>query len=130
MLYRVIIAGSRDFNDIEKLTESCDSIISGFATDDKEAEIVIISGGARGADKLAEKYALAKGYKNEMMPADWNRFGKSAGYIRNASMAQQATRRNGIGCLIAFWDGESKGTKHMIDTANKKKMKVAVVRFR
>ena len=129
MLYRVIIAGSRDFNDIDKLTESCDSIISGFATDDKEAEIVIISGGARGADKLAEKYALAKGYKNEIMPADWNRFGKSAGYIRNAAMAQQATRRNGIGCLIAFWDGKSHGTQHMIDIAEKKKMHVSIIGF-
>lgn len=129
MLYRIIIAGSRDFTDYEKLCSACDAIITGLTANDAQSEIVIISGGARGADKLAEQYAREKKYKNNIIKAEWDRYGKKAGYLRNAVMADKATARNGQGYLIAFWDGKSHGTRHMIDIAEKKKMHVSIIGF-
>jgi hypothetical protein len=111
---KVIIAGSRNFNDYNLLKSSCDNLLTQFTN------IEIVSGTARGADKLGERYAREKGYSIKEFPANWN-LGKSAGYIRNDEMAQYADM------LIAFWDGTSKGTKHMIDLANKRSLKVIVI---
>lgn len=61
--------------------------------------------------------------KLKLYPADWKKYGSSAGYIRNDEMAKYAD------CLIAFWDGKSKGTKHMIDLAVKRKIKVKLFRI-
>ena len=77
-------------------------------------KIEIVSGCARGADSLGEKYATEKNYKLHKFPADWDRFGKSAGYRRNQEMAEFADM------VIAFWDGKSVGTKHMIDISKSK----------
>jgi len=113
---KVIIAGGRGFNDLEKLSNFCDTILSNI-----EEDIEIVSGTANGADKLGEKYAKEKGYAIKQFPADWDAHGKSAGYIRNAEMAKYAD------ALIAFWDGKSKGTKHMIDLAKYYKLKVKII---
>ena len=115
---RIIIAGSRDFNDYQLLKERCD-----YQLQNIKEEIIIVSGTARGADQLGEKYAKEKGYKINSHPANWDKFGKSAGYRRNEEMAQNAD------ALIAFHNGVSKGTKHMIDLANKYKLKVCVVKY-
>jgi len=112
---RVIIAGSRDFNNYELLYNKCENILYNIKS------VEIVSGGAKGADSLGEKYAKEKGYKIKQFNADWNSLGKSAGYIRNKEMAEYAD------ALIAFWDGESKGTKHMINLANKNKLKIRVI---
>jgi len=114
---KIIIAGSRNFNDYNLLKSSCDNLLTQFTN------IEIVSGTARGADKLGERYAREKGYSIKEFPANWDKFGKSAGYIRNDEMAQYADM------LIAFWDGTSKGTKHMIDLANKRSLKVEIVRY-
>jgi len=111
---KIIIAGSRNFNDYNLLKSSCDNLLTKFTN------IEIVSGTARGADKLGERYAREKGYDIKEFPANWS-LGKSAGYIRNDEMAQYADM------LIAFWDGTSKGTKHMIDLANKRGIKVIVI---
>ena len=113
---KVIIAGSRNFNDYNLLKSSCDNLLTQFTN------IEIVSGTARGADKLGERYAREKGYSIKEFPANWS-LGKSAGYIRNDEMAQYADM------LIAFWDGTSKGTKHMIDLANKRGIKVEIVNY-
>lgn len=110
-LYRVIIAGSRDFDDYGMLCESCDRFL---AQKHQTHDIVIVSGTARGADQLGERYAHERGYAVEKYPADWNRDGKAAGPIRNAQMAMVAD------ALIAFWDGNSRGTQNMIDLARLK----------
>ena len=73
----------------------------------------IISGGAKGADKLAEKYALERGIPVTVHEPDWDLHGRSAGYIRNKLIVQDADE------IIAFWDRHSKGTKHTIDIAEK-----------
>ena len=112
----IIIAGSRNFNDYNLLKTSCDNLLTQFTN------IEIVSGTARGADKLGERYAREKGYDIKQFPANWS-LGKSAGYIRNDEMAQYADM------LIAFWDGTSKGTKHMIDLANKRGIKVEIVNY-
>lgn len=119
-LYRVIIAGSRDFGDYVMLCKHCDRLLSQKVA---THQIVIISGAARGADTLGERYAHERGYAVEKYPADWNRDGKAAGPIRNAQMAKVAD------ALIAFWDGNSRGTQNMIDLARLKPLPFRVVRF-
>ena len=115
-MFKVIIAGSRGFSDYEKLCEICDFMLK------EKIEIEIVSGTAKGADLLGERYAKEKGLPIKQFSADWTK-GKSAGYARNKQMAEYAD------ALIAFWDGSSKGTKHMIDLANKKNIKVKIHNF-
>ena len=119
--FRVIIAGGRDFNDYPLLKAKCDKIL---ASKSQTHNIVVITGAARGADCLGEQYAREKGYTIDSRPADWNAHGKSAGFIRNVQMANSAN------ALIAFWDGQSKGTKHMIDTAINKGLEVRTIIYR
>ena len=80
--------------------------------DEYGAEVVIISGGARGADTLAERYAKEANYKLEVFKADWTKHGKQAGFIRNGYIITAAD------AVVAFWDGTSRGT---LDTINKAK---------
>lgn len=117
--YRVIIEGCRDFDDYELLKEKCDY----FLQDEKKEDVVIISGHASGADALGERYAQERGFQLETFPADWKAHGRAAGPIRNARMASAAN------VLIAFWDGKSRGTKNMIETAKNHNLKVVVVRY-
>lgn len=118
-MFKVIIAGGRDFNNYEFLKSKCDSILKNKNLD----EIEIVSGCANGVDSLAIKYALEYNYKLTKFPADWNKFGKSAGYVRNTQMADYAD------ALIAIWNGESKGTKHMIEIANARKLLVRIIYY-
>lgn len=109
---RTIIAGSREGateQDVENAVNTCGWIPT-----------VIISGTARGADKLGELWAEKNNLDIVRMPANWDLHGKSAGYKRNAEMAAVAE------ALIALWDGKSKGTKHMIDLALANNLKVHI----
>ena len=109
---RLIIAGSRsiaEYRNIEKAIEY-------FSLKPD----VIISGTANGVDKLGEIWARKNNIPVERYPANWDKYGKSAGYIRNEEMAKVADT------LLAIWDMESKGTKHMIDIATKKGLDVFV----
>lgn len=124
---RIIISGGRDFNDYNLLRNSVIKIITDKTTFPDLA--VIVSGMARGADMLGVQFADEMGLEIVRFPADWNRFSKAAGYIRNIEMAKFASEINNNGCLIAFWDGKSKGTKHMIDTAKKYKLEVYVINY-
>ena len=117
--YKVIIAGCRDFTDYELLKEKCDF----YLQNQKQEDIVIVSGHTSGADALGERYAQERGYELETYPADWKVNGRAAGSIRNAQMAAVAD------ALIAFWDGKGRGVMNMIDTANKHNLHVAVVRY-
>ena len=80
-----------------------------------------MSGNARGVDRLGELYALRNRVLLERYPADWKRHGVKAGYVRNLEMASIAEG------LVAIWDGSSRGTKHMIETANKLHLAVYIV---
>lgn len=130
---RVIIAGGRDFNDFKLLESNINKIIKQLS-DEKlisiyvnESNIEIICGKARGADTLGKQFAKEYKLSIKYFPADWNTYGKSAGYRRNAEMANYAKEDNGI--LIAFWDGKSKGTKHMIDIAKGNNIRVFIVNY-
>lgn len=101
------------------LKEKCDYCLQNQQPED----IVVISGHASGADALGERYAQKRGLQLETFPAYWKVLGKAAGPIRNAKLAEVAD------ALIAFWDGKSRGTKNMIDTATKRGLKVAVFRY-
>ena len=118
--FRVIIAGTRTFSDYELLRTTCNNLLS-----EKQwtHTVVVISGTARGADQMGERYARERGFQLRRFPADWEQYGKSAGHIRNAMMADNAD------ALIAFWDGESKGTKNMIDNARRKGLAVRVIQY-
>jgi len=111
---KVIIAGGRDFNDYELLKSVCDHILK------DQIHVEIISGVAKGADTLGERYARDNGYNIKLIPADWDTHGRSAGYKRNSDMADYGN------VLIAFWDGKSKGTKHMINLAKSNFLTVRV----
>jgi hypothetical protein len=116
---RIIIAGSRNFTDYDLLKSKMDQLCS----ERKPSEIEVVSGAARGADQLGERWAEERGIAVKRFPAQWDTYGRSAGYRRNLEMAQYATH------LVAFWDGRSKGTAHMIQTARIWRLKVVVVRF-
>ena len=125
---RIIIAGSRDFNDYELLKKSAIEIIT------KKTMLPdltrIVSGGARGADTLGERFANEMGLEISRFIPDWDGLGKRAGYVRNAEMAKFAVEDDNDGMLIAFWDGQSRGTKHMIDLAKKYSLEVHVVNYK
>lgn len=107
-MFKVIIAGSREFSDYSYLAKRCD-----FFLHKVQDEIEIVSGTARGADTLGEFYAKERGFKCTRFPADWDQFGKAAGFIRNEEMAKYAD------ALIAFPLGKSSGTRDMINRARK-----------
>ena len=118
-MFKVIIAGGRDFCDIEELTKTSDKLLTNIRKD----RVEVVSGGARGADGMGEVYANMRCYYLKVMKANWEEHGKSAGHIRNREMGDYAD------VLIAFWDGESRGTKGMIDYMNKLGKPVRVIRY-
>ena len=101
---RLIIAGSRDFDNYELLKEEVDKYIKSM---DKPV-VEIVSGKAKGADLLGEKYAKEKGLSIAEFPAEWDKYGKKAGYLRNTEMGKYADY------AICFTNG-SKGTEMMIN---------------
>jgi hypothetical protein len=109
---RTIIAGSRTIQDYSICLRAVEA--SGF-------EITrILSGHAKGVDRMGESYAYFKKIPCDLYPANWAKYGRSAGVIRNKEMADTAE------ALIAIWDGESRGTLNMIEIAKKKGLKVFV----
>ena len=113
---RIIIAGSRDFSDYVFLQTSMDA----FASD---TQVTVLSGTARGADRLGERWARSVGAPIERYPAQWSKYGKSAGVIRNVEMASAADT------LALFWDGSSRGSAHMLSFAKKKGLDIHLFKF-
>jgi hypothetical protein len=116
--YRVIIAGSRSFSNYELLREHCLFLLQEKM---RTHRVIIVSGHAHGADTLGERFAKEQGLTVELHPAKWKTLGKAAGIIRNAEMARASD------ALIAFWDGKSRGTAHMISFAKRRGLEVSVV---
>ena len=115
---RLIIAGSRNFHDYDLLKSKLDYFLANVLI-----PIEIVSGTANGADKLGEKYAAEKGLAVKQFPADWDKHGKKAGYLRNKQLAEYATH------CVCFWDGKSNGTKIMIELCKKLNIPCRVVFF-
>ena len=102
---RILVCGGRDFDDEPSAFAALDRIHR------RRGISCIIEGGARGADRIGAKWASSKGVANTRCPADWNRHGRAAGFIRNRSML--LTQRPDL--IVAFPGG--RGTAHMIDLA-------------
>lgn len=114
----IVVCGSRDFDGhslFEEGIEAAEDVLDMNPLHDN-----VIVGGARGPDTWAEDYFDARGYYVLVMEADWTQFGKAAGFIRNQRMVEKAD------ALIAFWDGESRGTKHSINLAIDKQIPVFI----
>jgi len=109
---RTIVAGSRTINDYSIVKEAIEN--SGFDVSK------VISGSSEGVDKLAEQWATDNGVEIERHPADWDKWGRSAGPMRNKEMADCADA-----CIIV-WDKSSKGTKNMLMQAIKNGLKLYV----
>lgn len=101
---RIAIVGSREFRSLELV----DAFVATLAPGD-----IVVTGGARGVDRRAERAAKARGLKVEIFLPDWDGYGKQAGLRRNALMVSVADH------VVAFWDGRSRGTKFSMDLASK-----------
>lgn len=117
---KLIVAGGRDFNDYDRLSAD----LFDYAESVGDAvNVSIVTGMARGADSLAYRFALNEGVKVYEFKPDWDKFGKRAGFVRNAEMAKFAD------VLIAYWDSESAGTANMIQTMHKMGKSVITMRY-
>ncbi len=108
---KVIIAGSRQIEDYCSVKNAIE--LSQFYVSE------VVSGCARGVDKVGEYWARKHNIPIKRFPANWS-LGKQAGIIRNIEMAHYAD------ALVAVWDSQSRGTKHMIECAKRKGLKVFV----
>lgn len=114
---KVAIVGSRTFSDYELLSEYMDWL--------NQNDVIkeVVCGLAKGADTLGEQWAQERGILVTYFKPDWNTHGKKAGILRNQDMADYADK------VVAFWDGKSRGTKHMIEYARKIGNDVRVKRY-
>lgn len=113
---RIAVVGSRDFSDYQLLS----STLAPF----RKNISVLVSGGARGADSLAEQWANVNGVETLIFKADWEKYGKSAGMRRNQTIIDNAD------CVVAFWDGESSGTANSISIARKAGLNVITINYK
>jgi hypothetical protein len=125
---KVIIAGGRDFDNLDYMDEVMNTLFGRY--DDELGHMTclgihleVVCGMAKGADALADRWATSNWITVKEFPAEWAKHGKGAGFIRNKQMADYADT------LVAFWDGQSRGTRNMIDTALEHGLTVHVYRY-
>ena len=112
---RVIVAGSRNFQNYPLMCKELDKI--------KDRIECIVSGDATGADTYGCMYARDNNIPVRHCPADWQKYGTAAGYVRNKQMGDYGDE------LIAFWDGVSPGTNDMINYMKQLGKKVTVIEY-
>ena len=120
MIKRIVVAGSRHYNDYNQAKECIEKLIKNIK---KEYELVFVSGCCKGADKIGERFAQENGFKTEYYPAQWEKYGLSAGPKRNMQMAQISDY------VICFWDGKSKGTYSMIRCCKKLNKNIRIIKI-
>ena len=113
---KLAIIGSRDFNDYPLLVDSINSLV-------EESITMIVSGGAKGADSLGEKYANENNIPIKIFKPDWKKHGRAAGFIRNVDIVKESDT------VIAFWDGKSRGTENSINHARKMDKGLLIVHY-
>ena len=121
MMTRVIVCGGREFNDRELCFSKLDQILPEYENPE------IVSGHAKGADLLGEKYAKLHSLPLKVFPAEWKKYGRGAGPVRNRQMLQYALEEKPL--IIAFWNGVSPGTKDMVRQAEDAGAEVRVVKI-
>ena len=127
MLYdyeRIAVVGSRDYGVYKDLVDGNWkqdlSLVRDFILSLPD-HVTIISGGAKGPDTVAVETAKKRGLAYKVWDAEWRIYGKQAGYIRNHQIV------NDCDVLVAFWNGDSKGTRHSIDFADKQGKRVIII---
>ena len=115
---KIAIVGSRGFDDYGLMKEF---ILTNININDIEA---VVSGGARGADALGEKFADEFGIEKIIFKAEWDKYGKRAGFIRNVDIIKNCD------VCFAFWDGESHGTKHDLELCEEFKKKCYLCKYK
>jgi len=118
-MIKIIIAGGRDYTDVSAMEVGFLKHFNKYRND----QVEIVSGMARGADSVGVELAMKYDLVVHEYPALWHMYGRSAGYKRNVHMAENATH------LLAFWDGMSKGTEHMINIAKRMGLKTIIVKY-
>jgi hypothetical protein len=112
---KLAIIGSRDFNDYKLLEQTLEPY--------KSKLTLVVSGGAKGADRFGDHWAQVNNIKALIFLPDWDKFGKRAGFIRNEDIIKNCD------ACIAFWNGESKGTAHSISLCEKYNKPYKIVKF-
>lgn len=134
---RVLVCGGRDFNNKGLLFATLDTYLGLYLAHNN---IILVSGHAKGADSLVEEYAIARGYRCEIYPAEWDNlnvphcrikhrydgtlYNALAGFNRNKEMLKVSDK------VVAFWDGVSRGTKNTIDTAKSMLIETKIIPYR
>jgi hypothetical protein len=117
---KVIVFGTRTFDDYKLLRSKLDHYCQNFLS------VAVVTGAAKGADALGERWA----YENKLLVVrfhpDWDRHGKKAGPMRNREMAGFVGKK---GFAVGFWDGRSPGTKDMISVCKEFGIKLKVVKY-
>lgn len=111
---KIAVVGSRNFSDFELLKDTLNQY---------DNIIKIVSGGARGADSLAEKYAKLYHISTEIYKPDWKKYGRRAGFKRNTDIIINADQ------VIAFWDGRSLGTNNSINLCTRYAKPVKIIKY-
>lgn len=119
----LLVAGTRTFDDYELLSKKIKQLTTKYGNN-----ICIVSGGAKGADTLAERYAKEHGLEFIKFPAKWDEYGNKAGFIRNEKMHNYISQHEHRGCVL-FWDGKSKGTKHSIALSKKYENQLRIIMY-
>ena len=116
---RLAIVGSRSFSDSGKARDVIRKLydIRGISAS------AVVSGGAVGADALAEEYAASEGIPLIIHRADWNRYGRMAGHMRNSLIIRDAE------AVLAFWDMKSPGTRDDVEKASAIRMPIFIYDF-
>lgn len=117
---RVVVSGCREYNNYVEAKTYIEECLNEF---DIKEKIVFVVGGCKGADKLAEISAQENGIDIEIHPAQWEKFGRKAGPLRNKQMVEKSDY------VICFWDGNSRGTKSTINYARQhnKPLKIKMI---
>lgn len=122
---KVLVCGSRSFRDIGYVWDCLSDITLKECVENADFIEELIHGACDGPDLFADEWASKSGIPIKSVSADWNKYGKAAGPIRNKEMVDMLTPGEDI--VIAFWDGKSKGTKHTINLAKEKGIKTIVL---
>ena len=122
-MFVVIVVGSRSFSDRSLMYSKLDYYLQ------NQEKVLIVHGGANGADTYAAMYAKDRNIETKVFLPDWDKYGKKAGILRNIEMFEYASQFQNRGCVV-FWDGKSKGTKNDIELSKKYNVPLRIVEFR
>lgn len=117
---KIVVGGCRDFFDYSVVSHNLDELLKDYDSNDP---IVLLSGHCSGVDQLTERYAKERCHSLMLFPAEWDRYGRAAGPIRNQAMVKMSDQ------VIAFWDGKSRGTASLIRYAQKLGKPITVVKI-